>query len=133
MQLSEEVKNNLLWERKMTFNTVYDLQKRFQSDECAIYTNMDKLPCDNPEMFKYHTMFLMEELGELIKTDKRWKHFRNDRYDRDDKLSELADCFICLMNVALFSGFNGEEIREAIIKKIFKNYTRLYAENNAQN
>ena len=37
------------------------------------------------------------------------------------------------MNVALFSGFNGEEIREAIIKKIFKNYTRLYAENNAQN
>lgn len=131
---TEEIKNNLLAEKKMTFNIVYDLQKRFQTDECKAYTDMDKLPCDNPEMFKYHTMFLMEELGELIKTDKRWKHFRNDKYDRDDKLSELADCFICLMNVALFSGFNGEEVREAVINKIFKNYTRLYAENNnAQN
>lgn len=133
-QFTEEIKNNLLAEKKMTFNTVYDLQKRFQTDECAVYTDMDKLPIDNPEMFKYHTMFLMEELGELIKTDKRWKHFRNTKYDCGDKLSELADCFICLMNVALFSGFNGEEIREAIINKIFKNYSRLYAENkNAQN
>ena len=131
---SEEIKNNLLAEKKMTFNTVYDLQKRFQADECAVYTDMDKLPIDNPEMFKYHCMFLMEELGELIKTDKRWKHFRNTKYDREDKLSELADCFICLMNIALFSGFNGEEIREAVINKIFKNYSRLYAEkNNAQN
>ena len=117
----------------MTFNTVYDLQKRFQTDECAIYTDIYKLPIDNPEMFKYHTMFLMEELGELIKTDKRWKHFRNKNYNQNDKLSELADCFICLMNIALFSGFSGEEIREAIINKIFKNYSRLYAEKNIQN
>lgn len=128
MQFDDETKNNLIQNCKMSFDTIFELQKRFQSDECEMYTDIKRLPVDNPELFKYHVMFLMEEIGELIKSDKRWKHFRNTKYDRDEKLSEFADCFICLMNTALFSGFEGEEIRQAIIDKIFKNYSRLYSE-----
>jgi NTP pyrophosphatase (non-canonical NTP hydrolase) len=120
-------------EKDILFRTIYELQKRFQLDECKEYTDIKELPIDNSEMFKYHALFLIEEIGEMIKTDKRWKHFRNQKYDRDKKLSELADCFICLMNVCLFSGYNAEEVQKAIIQKIFKNYRRMYAEKNAQN
>ena len=130
---TEENKNKIMSE-EVNFDLLYNLQKRFQTDECALYTEINSLPVDNPEMFKYHALFLIEEIGEMIKTDKRWKHYRNDKYDRDDKLSELADCFICLMNVCLFSDFTAEEVQKAIVEKIFRNYRRLYNEKqNAQN
>lgn len=129
----EKQEKEIMQEKDVLFRMIYDLQKRFQLDECKEYTDVKDLPIDNSEMFKYHALFLIEEIGEMIKTDKRWKHFRNQKYDRDDKLSELADCFICLMNVCLFSGYNAEEVQQAIIQKIFKNYRRMYAEKNAQN
>lgn len=130
---SEKQEKEIMQEKDILFRMIYELQKRFQLDECKEYTDVKELPIDNSEMFKYHALFLIEEIGEMIKTDKRWKHFRNRKYDRDDKLSELADCFICMMNVCLFSGFTAEEIQKAIIQKIFKNYRRMYAEKNAQN
>ena len=117
---SEKQEKEIMQEKDILFRMIYELQKRFQLDECKEYTDIKELPIDNSEMFKYHALFLIEEIGEMIKTDKRWKHFRNRKYDRGDKLSELADCFICLMNVCLFSGYNAEEIGECMPKKMHK-------------
>ena len=75
-------------------------------------------PIDDPRLCSYHVQQLVSEIGEVLEADKRWKNFRNDRYDKDAKLDEIADCFIVLMNVAMYSGFSGSEITEAIKNKI---------------
>ena len=35
-----------------------------------------------------------------------------------NKLEEIADCFIVLMNIAMFSGFDGNQLTDAIINKL---------------
>ena len=45
----------------------------------------------------------------------------NEIYDTEitsEKLEEIADCFIVLMNIAMFSGFDGSQLFEAIDKKL---------------
>ena len=69
---------------------------------------------------------MLEEIGELVKSDKRWKNFRNNKFDRDNKLEELCDCFITLMNITMFSGFSCEEVEEAVANKIDENYERCF-------
>lgn len=76
------------------------------------------LPVDNVNLASYHIQQLMSEIGEVLDADKRWKNFRNDEYNPYNKLEELADCFIVLMNIVMFSGFNGEELAEAVYNKI---------------
>ena len=66
----------------------------------------------------YHVQQLMSEIGEVLDADKRWKNFRNQKYDENAKLEEIADCFIVLMNIAMFSGFDGNRLYDAIEKKI---------------
>lgn len=78
----------------------------------------DMVPVDDIKLASYHIQQLMSEIGEVLDADKRWKNFRNDKYDKDAKLEELADCFIVLMNVAMFSGFNGFQMQEAIEEKM---------------
>lgn len=77
-----------------------------------------ELPSDNVQIASYHIQQLMSEIGEVLEADKRWKNFRNSRYDSKRKLDEIADCFIVLMNVSMFSGFNAEDIENAISAKI---------------
>ena len=76
------------------------------------------VPVDDVKLMSYHVQQLMSEIGEVLSADKRWKNFRNVVYNADGKLEEIADCFIVLMNVAMFSGFDDEQIVNAIKNKI---------------
>ena len=75
----------------------------------------------------YHIQQLMSEIGEVLDADKRWKNFRNQKYDENAKLEEIADCFIVMMNIAMFSGFDGSQLIEAIEKKLHKVSERIGA------
>lgn len=83
------------------------------------------LPVDDVKLASYHIQQLMSEIGEVLDADKRWKNFRNEKYDKDAKLEEIADCFIVMMNVAMFSGINADELSKAINEKIDKVYDRI--------
>lgn len=78
------------------------------------------VPVDDVGLASYHVQQLMSEIGEVLEADKRWKSHRNDKNDKDGKLEELADCFIVLMNMVMFSGFDGNNLEEAIEKKLKK-------------
>lgn len=75
-------------------------------------------PVDDIGLFSYHVQQLMSEIGEVLDADKRWKNFRNEKNDGDGKLKEIADCFIVLMNIAMFSGFDEKQVAAAIEEKI---------------
>ena len=85
----------------------------------------DKIPVDDTKLMSYHIQQLISEIGEVLEADKRWKNFRNRKYDKNGKLEEIADCFIVLMNIAMFSGFSGDELSDAIVKKLNEVQERL--------
>ena len=68
---------------------------------------------------------MVEELGEVMKADKRWKTHRNDRFEFDEKLDEIADVFITVMNIAIFSGISGDQLVNEIVAKIQENTLKL--------
>lgn len=94
---------------KMLQDGMYDM---FKSESTML------IPVDDVKLMSYHIQQLMSEIGEVLDADKRWKNFRNQKYDKNAKLEEIADCFIVLMNVAMFSGFDGYQLFEAIDKKL---------------
>lgn len=99
---------------------LYDLQRQYQ------YRIVDfKLPVDNKEWFTYHMLAMSEELGEVLKADKRWKTHRNIAYDKANKLEELADVFITLLNLSMYSGFSSDELSNAVACKIIENTKKL--------
>ena len=81
------------------------------------------------EWIKYHCLAMVEEMGEVVKADKRWKTHRNERYVIDEKLDEIADVFITTMNIAMFSGFTADDIEKAIVSKIDENTKRIVEKN----
>ena len=83
------------------------------------------IPVDDVKLMSYHIQQLMSEIGEVLDADKRWKNFRNQKYDKNAKLEEIADCFIVMMNIVMFSGFDGAQLTEAIKEKISNAYLRL--------
>lgn len=96
-------------------------QDRFIQEGIYDHYKMDEttqVPVDDVGLFSYHMQHLMSEVGEVLDSDKRWKTHRNGKFDKDAKLDEIADCFIVLMNVAMFSGFNGYQLTDAIKKKL---------------
>jgi len=100
--------------------TIFDLQTSFQKK----ITNID-LPHDDVKWYSYHVQALVEEMGEMLKADKRWKTHRNEAFDPENKLEEIADCFITLINISLYSGFSVFDIQDAIIDKIVANTEKL--------
>ena len=76
------------------------------------------VPVDDVGLASYHVQQLMSEIGEVLDADKRWKSHRNDKFDKNAKLEELADCFVVLMNIAMFSGFDGDDLANAIQQKL---------------
>ena len=105
------------------FKAAYDNQIHFQEAITGA-----TCPGDNLNQFSYHIQAMVEELGEVMKADKRWKTHRNHRYEPAEKLDEIADVFITAMNIAIHSGFTAEEMEEAISNKIKENYERLSVE-----
>ena len=87
-----------------------------------------RVPVDDVNLFSYHIQQLVSEVGEVLECDKRWKNIRNGKYDKDEKLEELADCAIVIMNIAMFSGFSGEQFFGAIADKIDKVHDRIIEE-----
>lgn len=121
--------NNLL-----TLQDLFNIQKANQSKmlQDGMYDlfkseSTTAIPVDDVKLMSYHIQQLMSEIGEVLDADKRWKNFRNQKYDENAKLEEIADCFIVLMNVVMFSGFNGSQLVEAIEKKLNKVSERIGA------
>ena len=82
-----------------------EMQKYFQEK-----VTLRKMPVDDVKWFMYHVCAMQEEVGEVLKADKRWKTHRNTTYIPDEKKDEIADVFITILNIALFSGIDGEEL-----------------------
>jgi len=94
-----------------------------------LLTDIQALPEDNPVLFANSILLLMEEIGEVLKEDKRWKGlFRSNKYSPVNKLDEMTDMFIVMMNVMIFSGVSMVEMLEAVKKKQLVNFERLAAE-----
>lgn len=109
--------------KNKNFKNSYDNQIHFQEAITGV-----TCPGDNLHQFSYHIQAMVEELGEVMKADKRWKTHRNTRYEKDEKLDEIADVFITAINISIHSGFTAEEIENAISRKINENYERLKIE-----
>lgn len=108
----------------------YRMQMAFQESIMAkVGYNGEKrneiLPIDDVSLMSYHLIALLEESGELVKSDKRWKNFRNTHYDKDNKLEEISDCLITLFNICAFSGITPDDLEAALLKKIENNVERL--------
>jgi NTP pyrophosphatase (non-canonical NTP hydrolase) len=106
------------------FNDQVTFQKEV-NERFGYGVSVENIPEDNVEIAKYHMLALMEETGELAKSDKRWKNYRNTHFDKNNKLEELSDCFITLFNVAMYSGISAEEIELALTKKMDENMKRI--------
>ena len=111
---------------KQEFYELFSKQVEFQQKLLKKKTGEEVvLPIDSVNWFSYHMQAMMEELGEVLKADKRWKTHRNNRYEKEEKLDELADVFITAMNLCIYSDFDYDDISEAISKKIEENSKRL--------
>lgn len=106
------------------FNDQVAFQKEV-NEKFGYGVKVENIPEDNVDVVIYHMLALMEETGELVKSDKRWKNYRNTHYDKSNKLEELSDCFITLFNVAMYSGISAEELELALTKKMDENIKRI--------
>lgn len=110
------------------FHELYDKQIQFQKDVFDYEAGYEidlKLPQDIKSQYQYHMLAMLEELGEVLKADKRWKTHRNQRYVKEEKLDEIADVFITAMNIAIYSGIESKSLLEEIGRKIQTNKERL--------
>ena len=100
---------------------LFNQQRLFNDGAYTDFTKLPKdteLPVDDPKLCSYHVQQLVSEIGEVLEADKRWKNFRNDKNDVVNKLEEIADCFIVVMNLAIFSGFDSHDMEKAIYDKL---------------
>lgn len=105
------------------FNDLFEAQAKNQNEllnrgKYGWHLSGNQVPFDDVALSSYHVQQLISEIGEVLQADKRWKNFRNEYQNEDEKLKEIADCFIVLMNVAMYSGFDAEQLYEAIANKI---------------
>lgn len=113
---------------RKTMNELFAQQVEFQKK----VTGASRLPKDDVSNFQYHVVGLMEEVGEVLKTDKRWKTHRNKQYVVNEKLDELADLFIECMNLVIFSGYSIGLLLNVIERKIQINNERFDKENGEE-
>lgn len=109
-----------------TLKELFDIQAGNQREmlkrgvyACQVGGAIDvELPMDSVSLCSYHVQQLVSEIGEVLTVDKRWKSHRQDCYDSQEKLVEIADCFIVMMNIAMYSGFDGDDVTKAIMDKL---------------
>lgn len=125
MRMTMSGKTNQENDHLHAFADLFDLQQVNQNAmlRSGMYNGLksagtERVPVDDARLMSYHIQQLISEIGEVLDADKRWKNFRNRKYDKDAKLEEIADCFIVMMNIAMFSGFDGTEVVDAIKKKL---------------
>ena len=100
---------------------IFNQQLSFQQK----ITNEVNLPNDLPNWYSYHMLAMMEELGEILKADKRWKTHRNNVYAKDEKIDEIVDVFITLLNICIFSDVDADTLVKATENKIKENTKRF--------
>lgn len=98
---------------------IFEMQKQFQKTVTG-----ELVPCDSVRWFQYHMTAMTEELGEVLKADKRWKTHRNAYYDKEEKDEELVDVFITALNLVLFSDLECEPFLDSVMAKIIENYKK---------
>lgn len=106
------------------FDDIYEAQIKFQER----ITELNNLPADEPAWYSYHMLALVEEMGEVLKTDKRWKTHRNTAHAPAEKLEEIVDMLITLINICIFSNIGSQELVQAANEKINENNRRLLGE-----
>ena len=110
---------------------LYGRQKEFQS--ILNKDNKEKdYPRDDVNNYSANTLLLVEEIGELLKEDKRWRTFRGLNYDKKSKKKELADMFIVFLNICMFSDVSMIELIQAVDDKIDVNMSRVKEMQNEQ-
>ena len=114
----------------MELQRLYNMQIEFQNKILERQSEENckptiALPQDDVAWFSYHIQAMVEELGEVMKADKRWKTHRNDRFEFDEKVDEIVDVFITAMNIAIFSGISGDQLVNEIVAKIQENTLKL--------
>ena len=108
----------------VAFSAIFNSQMHNQMliFEKGLYEHFEEkpasLPMDSVGLSSYHVTQLISEVGEILDADKRWKSFRNTAYDKHAKVEEIADCFLELINIAMFSGLDSEDLVEALVNKI---------------
>lgn len=119
---------------RQDFYELFSKQVEFQHELLKKKTGEEVvLPIDSVDWFSYHVQAMVEELGEVLKADKRWKTHRNERYVKDEKLDEMADVFITAMNMCIYSDFDYDDIMEAVARKIEENSKRLELKGGGRN
>lgn len=111
-----------------SFEELFNEQIEFQNsvlNKCDSQNEDLVLPVDSVYWFKYHCLAMLEEMGEVLKSDKRWKTHRNKRYEREEKLDEIADVFITAINLCIFSGFDSSVVLDAISNKVQENKGKI--------
>lgn len=115
--------------RKMTRMEMTGKFERLFRQQAGFQSQVEQqLPHDCPKRFQYHMTALQEEMGEVLKADKRWKTHRNTTHDPEEKMDELADCWISLMNITMWSGIDARDMLNGIETKIAENLKRLEKE-----
>lgn len=125
---ADQITNGVLKPSNDSFSATYLNQIEFQKEIIKKYQSHlsnGKLPVDNPELFQYHMTAIVEELGEVLKADKRWKTHRNDAFDPENKMEEISDVFITFLNICIFSGYKPEDIMYNVNSKIKRNLERM--------
>lgn len=112
--------------RKFDFECLYKNQISYQARILARQNDQGSaIPRDDVHWFSYHIQAMVEELGEILKADKRWKTHRNSTFDAENKKEEIADMFITAMNLAIYSGLEYDELSTIIKNKIEGNFEKL--------
>ncbi len=105
-----------------TFAELFNLQKKLQSRLCG----GQELPKEMPEKIPMQVTALVGELGEILEENQKWKSWRKNppEVDYDNLLVEIADAFHFLINIALYLGFDADDVYSKFINKNKKNHVR---------
>lgn len=106
-----------------TLGKLFELQKKFQS---RLYSGAPKLPKEIPEEIPLQITALIAELGEILEENQKWKRWRKNSpcVDYENLLTEVVDAFHFLINIALFLGFDSNDVYDRFIEKNKKNIER---------
>ena len=107
----------------VSFKQMFLLQKEFQK----LLTGK-KLPIDSLEDYQYSMLHMMCEMGEVLKADSRWKNNKGREYNKKEKLTEIVDLLHFVINLALFSGFDWDEVSAEFYRKNKINFSKVRLE-----
>lgn len=101
---------------------MFELQKQFQKN----LTGID-VPKKDYTQLNYTVTALVGEIGEVLQADKNWKCWKRTKdleVDNEALLDEVVDVFHFVINMALYLGFDSEDIKRKFFEKNKINFER---------